>query len=77
MGQSLSGFAYYVNLLGKNNGLDTVKKSTEDILDANRKSGIQMNLEQNKCMFTSRQQNTGRSRSINMTIKLFGNKEKF
>jgi hypothetical protein len=28
-------------------------------------------------MFTSRQQNTGRSRSINMTIKLFGNKEKF
>jgi hypothetical protein len=51
-----------VNLLGYN--IDTVKKNTETLTDANKDAGLEINVEKTKYMLLSRHQNVGQTRDI-------------
>jgi hypothetical protein len=44
-----------VNLLGDN--LDTIKKNTQTLIDANKEVGLEVNTEETKYMLLSRHQN--------------------
>jgi hypothetical protein len=51
-----------VHLLGDN--IDTIKKSTETLIDASKVVGLEINAEKTKYMFLARHQNVGKNRDI-------------
>jgi hypothetical protein len=71
-----------VNLLGDN--IDTVKKNTGTLVDANKEVGLEINVEKTKYRLLSRHQNVGRNRDIKIANRSFesvlgddSNKSKF
>jgi hypothetical protein len=52
-----------VNLLGGN--IDTIKKSTETLIDANKEFGLEINVEKTKYMLLTHHQNVGQNRDKN------------
>jgi hypothetical protein len=60
-----------VNLLGDN--LDTIKKSTETLIDASTEVGLEINVEKTKYMLLSRHQNAGQNRYIKIANSSFQN----
>jgi hypothetical protein len=68
MGLKLNGtdqllaYADDVNLLGDN--LDTIKKSTESLIDASKEVGLEINVEKTKYILVSRHQNADQIHDI-------------
>jgi hypothetical protein len=60
-----------VNLLGDN--IDTIKKNTETLIDANKEVGLETNVEKTKYMLLSRHQKVGQSREIKIANRSFEN----
>jgi hypothetical protein len=63
MGLKLNGthrllaYANAVNLLGDN--IDTIKRNTETLIDASKKVGLEMNVEETEYLLLSCNQNVG------------------
>jgi hypothetical protein len=55
----LLAYADDMNLLGDN--IDTIKKNKESLIDANKETGVEINVEKPKYMLT-RHQNVGQNR---------------
>jgi hypothetical protein len=55
----LVDYADDVNLLGDN--IDTIKENTENLIDANKEVGLEINIEKTKYMLLSCRQNVGKS----------------
>jgi hypothetical protein len=53
----LLAYADDVTLLGDN--IDTIRKNTETLTDANKETGLEINVEKTKYMLLSRHQNAG------------------
>jgi hypothetical protein len=53
--------------------IDTLKKNTETLIDANKEVGLEMNVEKTKYMLLSRHQNTGQNRGIKVANRSFEN----
>jgi hypothetical protein len=51
-------YANGANLLRDN--VDTIKKNTETLIDGSKEVGIDVNVEETKCMLMYRHQNTGK-----------------
>jgi hypothetical protein len=64
-----------VNLLGDD--IDTIKKSTETLIDASKEVGLEINIEKTRHMLLSRHQNVGRNRGIKIANRSFGNVSQF
>jgi hypothetical protein len=64
-----------VNLLGDN--IDTIKKNTETLMDANKEVGLEINAEKTKYMLLSRRQNVGQNQNIKIASRSFGNVSQF
>jgi hypothetical protein len=64
-----------VNLLGDN--LDTIKKSTETLIDASKEVGLEINVEKTKFMLLSRHQNVGQNRDIKIANRSSANVSQF
>jgi hypothetical protein len=60
-----------VNLLGDN--IDTVKKSTETLIDSSEEVGVEVNTERTKYMLLSRHQNAGQNQDIKIGNRCFEN----
>jgi hypothetical protein len=60
-----------VNLLGDN--IDTIKKYTETLIDANKEVGLETNIEKAKYMFLSCHQNVVHNQGIKIAIRSFEN----
>jgi hypothetical protein len=60
-----------VNLLGDN--IDTIKKTTETLIDASKEVGLEINVEKTKQRLLSRHQNIGQNRDIKIANKSFEN----
>jgi coproporphyrinogen III oxidase-like Fe-S oxidoreductase len=58
----LLAYTDYVNLLGDNTS--TIKKNTENLIDASKEVGVEINVEKTKYMLLSRYQNVGQNRDI-------------
>jgi hypothetical protein len=67
----LLAYADDVNLLGDN--IDTIKKSTETLIDASKEVVLEINLEKIKYMLLSLHRNVGRNRDIKIANKSFEN----
>jgi hypothetical protein len=71
-----------VNLLGDN--IDTVNKNTENVTDASKEVGLEVNIEKTKYMLVSFYQSADQNRDIKLkqiiwnyvTVQVFGNKSK-
>jgi hypothetical protein len=63
--------AYANDLLGDN--IDTIKKSTETLIDASKEVGLEINIEKTKYMLLSRHQNVGQNRYIKIASRSFEN----
>jgi hypothetical protein len=81
VGQKLNGthqllaYADYVNQLGYN--IDTLKKSTETLIDASKEVGLEINVEKTKYMLLPRHQNVGQNRDIETANKSFESVSQF
>jgi hypothetical protein len=64
-------YADDVYLLGDN--IDTMKKNTETLINANKEVGPEINVEKTKYLFLSRHQNAGQNQDINIANKSFEN----
>jgi hypothetical protein len=62
-------YADDVNLLGEN--LNIINKNAEALLDASKETGLEVNSEKTKYMFTSRHQTEGQSNYIRVANKSF------
>jgi hypothetical protein len=60
-----------VNLLGDN--VDTVEKNTENLIDASKEVGLEINVEKTKYMLLSRHQNAGQNRGIKIANRSLKN----
>jgi hypothetical protein len=58
-----------VNLLGDK--IDTTEKNTETLIDASKKVGLEINLENTKYKLLSRHQNAGQDRDIKIANRSF------
>jgi hypothetical protein len=58
-----------VNPLGDN--IDTIKKTTETLIDASKEVGLEINVEKSKFMLLSRHQNVGPSRDMKIANRSF------
>jgi ribosomal protein S2 len=68
-------YADDVNLLGDN--IDTTKKNTETLIEANKEVGLEVNTEKTKYMFLSRCQNAGQNHDIKFADRSFENVAQF
>jgi hypothetical protein len=68
-------YADDMNLLGDN--IDTIKKSTETLIDASNEIGLEVNVEKTKYMLLSRHQNVGHNQNIKIANRSFENVSKF
>jgi hypothetical protein len=57
-------YADDVNLLGDN--IDTIKKNTQTLIDANKEVGLQVNTQKTKYMLLSHYHNAGQNHDIKM-----------
>jgi hypothetical protein len=64
-----------VNLLGDN--IDTLKKNIENVIDASKEVGLEINVQKTKYMFLSPQQNVGQIRDIRIANRSFENVSQF
>jgi sorting nexin-29 len=71
----LLAYADDVNLLGDN--IDTIKKNTQTLIDANNKVGLEINVEKTKYMLLSHQQNAVQNRDMKIAKRLFENVSQF
>jgi hypothetical protein len=65
----LSVYADDVNLLGNN--IDTIKKSTQTLINACKEVGLEVNTEKTKYMLLSRHQNAGQNHVITIENRCF------
>jgi hypothetical protein len=71
----LLAYAHDANLLGEN--MHTIKKNTETLIDPSKEIGLEINVEKNKYMLPSRQQNVGQNRDIQLPNRSFENVSQF
>jgi hypothetical protein len=64
-----------VNLLGDN--IDTIKKNTETLIDANKEVCLEVNTEKTKYKLLSRHQNAGHNHEIKIAYRRFENVAQF
>jgi hypothetical protein len=64
-----------VNLLGDN--IDTIKRSTETLIDASKEVGLEINVEKTIYMLLSRHQNVGQNRDVKIANKSVENVSQF
>jgi hypothetical protein len=53
--------------------IDTIKKTTETIIDASKEVGLEINVEKSKYMLLSPHQNVGQNQDIRIANRLFEN----
>jgi hypothetical protein len=63
------------NLLG--DGIDTINKSTETLIEGSKEVGLKVIVEQTKYMLVSRDQNAGQNREIKIGNRSFENVSQF
>jgi hypothetical protein len=68
-------YADDVNLLGGN--IDTIMRSTESLIDANKEVDLEVNAEKTKCILLSRHQNAKKSLHIKRTNRPLENVAQF
>jgi hypothetical protein len=71
----LLAYADDVNLLGDN--IASIKKNTENLIDASKEVGLEINVVKTKYMLLSRQQNVGQNRDIKIANRSFENVSQF
>jgi hypothetical protein len=64
-----------VKLLGDN--IDTIKRNTENLIDASKEVRLEINVDKTRYMLLSRHQNVGRNRDIKIAYRSFGNVSQF
>jgi hypothetical protein len=64
-----------VNILGDN--IDTITKRTENLTDASKEVGLEINIEKTKYMLLSQHKNAGQNRDIKMANSPFENMSQF
>jgi hypothetical protein len=64
-----------VNLLGDN--IDTIKKNTETLINANKDVGLEANAEKTKNMLLSHHQNAGQNHDMKIAYRYFENVAQF
>jgi hypothetical protein len=57
--------------------MDTIKKSTETLIDASKEVGLEINMEKTKYMLLSRHQNVGQNLDIKIADRSFENVSQF
>jgi hypothetical protein len=71
----LLAYADDVHLLGDN--IDTIKKSTETLIDINQEASLEVNAEKTKYMLLSHHQNAGQNDNIKIGDRSFENVAQF
>jgi hypothetical protein len=68
-------YADNVKLLGSS--INTIKRNTETLVEANRDIDLEINAEETKCMIMSRCLNSGQNQNIRISNESFENVAKF
>jgi hypothetical protein len=58
--------AYGDDVTVRGDNLDTIKQTTETLIDASKEVGLEINLEKTKCMLRSCHRNAGKNRHKNI-----------